>query len=556
MNGVKIAVPIAKMSLEDLEYVEQLTGISLDEDKPLSNVKKSSKGNSDASEISNIRGKTVAGASVQHSHPQKLECDWFQFFLSCDVAVGLCERYAQAFTKESMDESVLPDVDATVLRNLGLREGDILKVMRALDAKFGRTGLRRKRNTDEAGSDDEGGTEGGLFSGSGGLLRNNTRKGRPAPTVQASDVVDAKVLTTQSEDKSQSDKATLSTNLPGKSKAMGFDDDAWDIKPAKKTEEQEKLATAESFKPSASLTNSMQELSLLTAPLEPSRPQTQSNVPAPSHTVPAESMQVTEQNPQQSGTTPAFYTTTSPNSPASKQRQRPIPTPIAPAQMSALIPPPATRPVSAPQSTQPSVFIPPTLGPHVGATPQTRVAPPGQSLEEISQDRARQQFVGQMQPFQMVSFPGKQQASDTPPFTVNHQVIQPMVTGMTTFGEPGRLPSGSLHPQGAGYPTSYSPSLPLQSQSASNFNSALPSTLQPQQPGMLPFQPQLTGSDPHKVLPPLQPLQPQKTGPAPPVRFGVTGEAKSLAPQPTGRRANLAQASKLSLVLSMTYMPC
>ncbi|CRK45727.1 hypothetical protein BN1723_001070, partial [Verticillium longisporum] len=41
----------------------------------------------------------------------------------------------------------------------------------------------------------------------------------------------------------------------------------------------------------------------------------------------------------------------------------------------------------------------------------------------------------------------------------------------------------------------------------------------------------------------IQPLQPQQTGPAPPVRFGVTGEAKRLALQPTGRRANLSQAT-------------
>ncbi|KAL9072658.1 MAG: hypothetical protein Q9157_005011 [Trypethelium eluteriae] len=40
----------------------------------------------------------------------------------------------------------------------------------------------------------------------------------------------------------------------------------------------------------------------------------------------------------------------------------------------------------------------------------------------------------------------------------------------------------------------------------------------------------------------LQPLQPQKTGPAPPVRFGMAGAPK-LTPQATGRRANLSQAS-------------
>ncbi|KAM0429636.1 hypothetical protein ACHAPT_006241 [Fusarium lateritium] len=39
MNGVKIAVPLSKMSREDLEYFENLTGISLQDDKPLADVK-------------------------------------------------------------------------------------------------------------------------------------------------------------------------------------------------------------------------------------------------------------------------------------------------------------------------------------------------------------------------------------------------------------------------------------------------------------------------------------------------------------------------------------
>ena len=107
-NGVKIAVPVAKMSFEDLDYVERVTG----------------------SAPSAGRSTKQVGASVEQRKP---DYDWFQFFLDCDVAVGLCERYAQAFAKESMDESVLSDVNASVLRTLGLREGDIIKVMRTLD---------------------------------------------------------------------------------------------------------------------------------------------------------------------------------------------------------------------------------------------------------------------------------------------------------------------------------------------------------------------------------------------------------------------------------------
>lgn len=38
-------------------------------------------------------------------------------------------------------------------------------------------------------------------------------------------------------------------------------------------------------------------------------------------------------------------------------------------------------------------------------------------------------------------------------------------------------------------------------------------------------------------------LVPQKTGPPPPVRFGVPDDQKKLTPQPTGRRANISQAT-------------
>jgi hypothetical protein len=41
-NGVKIAVPVNKMAIEDLEYVERATGVSLDDDKPLSEIKRRS----------------------------------------------------------------------------------------------------------------------------------------------------------------------------------------------------------------------------------------------------------------------------------------------------------------------------------------------------------------------------------------------------------------------------------------------------------------------------------------------------------------------------------
>src|ERR1700733_8076417 len=76
MNGVKIAVPVAKMSVQDLEYVERITGVSLDEKKPLSDIKKQQQSRLDKDPPHGGAGATIT---------RKPEYDWFQFFLSCDV---------------------------------------------------------------------------------------------------------------------------------------------------------------------------------------------------------------------------------------------------------------------------------------------------------------------------------------------------------------------------------------------------------------------------------------------------------------------------------------
>ena len=58
----------------------------------------------------------------------------------------------------------MEDIDPTLLRTLGLKEGDILRVMKLLDSKYGRV---REQKSEIPPN----------FTGEGGTLRNNTRKG-------------------------------------------------------------------------------------------------------------------------------------------------------------------------------------------------------------------------------------------------------------------------------------------------------------------------------------------------------------------------------------------
>lgn len=535
MNGVKIAVPITKMSREDLEYVENLTGISLEDEKPLADVRRSK---------STSRPSEPPGAKVERH--KKPEYDWFQFFLSCDVPVGLCERYAQAFLRDSMDESVLADINAVVLRTLGVREGDIIKIMRALDSKFG-----RERNA-EGDS-----TSGGLFSGPGGTLRNNTRKGRPAPAVQTNDVVDAAALSKDSEVKSESSPIRGETEPS----SGGFDDDAWEVKPSRQPHPEKNVKPAEPAPAPApampTLTDSMKDLSMLNAPLEPIKAEP---VKLSESTLnPSVSTPTVSQNLPLPGASPSFFSAVpgsqigGPSSPKSLARQRPTPT--IPAGQGSLPPPPGQRPISAPQ--QHSAFAAPALSMQMTGVVRGQPAPPGQSLNDVTQARLQQQYTAQMQQLQALqpTMTGYGSVQNLPPLLPYQQsgaqYMQPMYTGAPTqspFQDPGASNQFSpLQAQHTTYPPHFQPQSSFGQTSQGNVNNYLPPALEPQRTGRtLVPQPQATGFNSFSPQPP-QALQPQKTGPPPPVRFGVT-DAKKLTAQPTGRRANLSQASKSNAV--------
>ncbi|KAJ5674837.1 uncharacterized protein N7477_004771 [Penicillium maclennaniae] len=537
VNGIKIAVPVAKMSVDDLEYVEKVAGVSLDEDKPLSSIR--ARATSDGK-----RGS--AGASVQRP-----EYDWFDFFLKAGVGPHQCERYAQNFLKDSMDESVLPDISPETLRTLGLKEGDILRVMRHLDTIFGRTGAKNKlRNVSFGGEEVIEDGQGGLFAGPGGTLRNNTRKGRPAPAVQAGDVVDPKAFEQADESQTKEERAAspAAAVAPEKPVARGFDDDAWEVKQPKTTAAAPINSTPSGTASSPpviqkQVTGAMADLSLLQAPLQPIPAQQTATQPV--STIPALQPQQTAAQtppvqPQQTGATPGFFNQIAQQQPQgfspqqtgfqqSQVRQRPQ----APQNINqnSLLPPPPQRPLSAPQnfSQQQNSFGPPPLQPQLTGLPQAGppIAAPGQSLTELVQQRMQPQmtgFIGQPQ-LQNGLMPQPTGFIPQSQFGIQQQQQQPLPYAT---GQPG-LYAGfqGIAPQQTGFGGYSHPQRPMQI----GINSMLPPRF-------------AASADWRQRQPTATPLSPQKTGPPPSVRFGVKSDApKKLAPQPTGMRANLSQAT-------------
>lgn len=480
-NGVKIAVPVTKMSAEDLEYVEKVTNESIEEHIPVADlIKMKRKNQSDK-----------AGASIEPSpnRPKGPEYDWFDLFLSAGVGPHQCERYAQAMIKDSMDESVLPDITTDTLRNLGLKEGDALKVMKYLDQRFGRT----KTNGD---------AQSGIFSGPGGALRDNTRRGRPEANRTTNDVVDASAFDTPG------DRAVEKESSTGDA-PNGFDDDAWDVKPSTTPARPAPTQQAPRSTPAPvqRASENMAALSLLDKPLEPT--------PAAPQQPSAQSQQPQQQ--QQTGANPSFFTQIQ-SQPTSQANAPPRQRPQPPQQNfnSSLLPPP--RPASAPQTPQNQFGIQ-SLQPQMTGLPMSaRPAPPGQSLDELTAQRMQQQFL-QSQPtgygygyqnMQQTGFSANGMMPQQTGFPYNQQMFNGNTNG-SPFADPRPFqpqPTGFLQPGPA----------------PGSLNSVLPPALVPMKTGYQPpngLQPQQTGYQPVYQQ---QIQQPQQTG------FGQG----RLQPQPTG----------------------
>ena len=187
-NGVKISVPISKMCSEDIEYVEHKIGRSLTQDTERKTEKEERK----------VQSKPKAEPSVVQAKPKaSSNFDWFDFFLAVGCDPNVCQRYTAAFERDGLGEEDITSFEPSMLRTLGVKEGDILRIGRAVDARLGRQREAPASFGDVLQRDDKSGS--GLLSGPGGELKNNTRRGRPERTGPPNDFVDAAALKTKTQ---------------------------------------------------------------------------------------------------------------------------------------------------------------------------------------------------------------------------------------------------------------------------------------------------------------------------------------------------------------------
>ena len=399
-NGVVIEVPTEKMSQEDLNYVGRSQG---------GNGKSPSRALSPGSddEPLAVRRRSLQPETKKPAPPKKKDVDWFEFFLNAGCDLDDCTRYANSFERDKIDESILPDITEQTMRSLGLREGDIIRVTKLIAQRTqlqggGKTATEEQMKKDEElarklqeeesrNTPSRQATSPGLFAGPGGILKNNTRRGRPQPsksTLPAT--VDLQSIASASQhinrvDSPMAMRVTSPVSVTGPPRAAsaapivsGFDDDAWTNRPSST-----QPPTGNARAPSAPPTQTQAPVASPPPPVPPIPPA----APAP----PAPQMTSTTAPTSATSTGPSLARTTEADVFEQLARLSALKTQSSAARS----PPaaPASAPVSAispPTITSPPIITPP-MGFQSGMGMGSSPAPMGQLQSHITGFQPQQQ---------------------------------------------------------------------------------------------------------------------------------------------------------------------
>ncbi|GAA5830792.1 hypothetical protein JCM11251_001076 [Rhodosporidiobolus azoricus] len=280
MNGVIIEVPVEKMSHEDTSYIRELTS-------GRSSRASSSRGDEDEHRrerrerrererehrSSRHQDSVKSVVTVTKSTPtRRSDYDWFDFFLSAGVDMDSCTRYARNAENEGLDEALIPDMEDSNLRSLGLKEGDIMRVKRHIKEKFQKPPPTPDKDRTPGGTPTSDPRQAQIESDA--LLAQKLSRGEavpPAPqlfssgpdgtlkprrgrrnTAASSTSVNASALSSAANEleKGRASSPSVSISVPARVASPasvaspvsvkkepvqnGFDDDAWDVKPTAK----------------------------------------------------------------------------------------------------------------------------------------------------------------------------------------------------------------------------------------------------------------------------------------------------------------------------------
>ncbi|EJD53499.1 hypothetical protein AURDEDRAFT_79945 [Auricularia subglabra TFB-10046 SS5] len=268
-NGVIIEVPSEKMSAEDMAFIDKQRRKAAaaaaarqpdeEDDVPLG-------------ALPAAQGKAKPASQTPKALPQPKKgptTDWFEFFLNAGCDIDDCTRYAASFERDKIDEAILPDIKESTLRSLGLREGDIIRVAKAIEQRRAQHRQSQKpevqqqmRSDEELARHLQAEEDAGiaqvpppptakrssttspapnLFASPDGVLKPSRRGRPPTSKTAAPSSVDVNAIgngnipePSPSPALSPPPRVTTSPSpvVPPKT-VGGFDDDAWTVRPSK-----------------------------------------------------------------------------------------------------------------------------------------------------------------------------------------------------------------------------------------------------------------------------------------------------------------------------------
>ena len=155
VNGVKIDVPVDKMSMDDVKYVEQKVGRSLtggsssaaaDEVTPTMPPRPQPTGGESSSSTGAAAAKQQQSGPVppsqEHEQPifarkqqKKVNAnwDWFDWFMMIGIPMDDALKYSSAFQADKLDDSDLANLTHRRMKTLGVKEKHVQRVERYLE---------------------------------------------------------------------------------------------------------------------------------------------------------------------------------------------------------------------------------------------------------------------------------------------------------------------------------------------------------------------------------------------------------------------------------------
>ncbi|CAO3591343.1 unnamed protein product [Absidia cylindrospora] len=247
-NGVKIDVPLERMSAEDIRWVERRTN------QPVGSTKKGSQSSSAerTPEMPPRSAPTIttpapsAGPSssnngtVQAKKTVNSSWDWFDWFMMIGIPMQEALVYSSAFKGDNLDDSDLEKLTHKQMKMLGMKEEHVQRAERYIDTgkvesfddEKGTSGEDETTRQKQIEADEEMARQlqESWASGTG-----KKPSSRPKPSVSAPKDVHPDLLEFLGSSTEQQPKSTSDTNTSASNDLIGFSDDAWAPRPTKES---------------------------------------------------------------------------------------------------------------------------------------------------------------------------------------------------------------------------------------------------------------------------------------------------------------------------------